>query len=64
MMSLRLMSGSTQRKTGRFADSANLLAVQPVCSDLGEGLALMRESGRDRGNAGLSGEQNPYPLRT
>ena len=63
MMDLRTMSVGKQRQTGQFADLANLFAVQPARPDCDGCLELNRESGRDQGCAGLSGEQNPYPLR-
>ena len=64
MMASRPMSVCKPTKTGQFADSANLFAVQPVRPDFGGCLPLNCESGRDQGCNGLSGEQNPYPLRT
>ena len=64
MMASRPMSVGKPRKTGQFADSASLFAVQPERPDFGGCLELNRETGRDQGSTGLSGEQNPYPLRT
>ena len=63
MMASRPISDCKQRKTEPFADSANLFAAQPVRPDFEGCLELNFESGRDQGSTGLSGEQNPYPLR-
>ena len=64
MMASRLMSGCKQRMTEQSADSASLFAARPVRPDFEGCLTLGFESGRDRRCTGLSGERNPYPLRT
>ena len=63
MMASRQMSDCKPKKTEPFACSAKLFASQPVRPDFGGCLPLNCVFGSEQGCTGLSGEQNPYPLR-